>query len=135
MSDMQRALWTFLIYGLLAPFFAALVIAVTLALASAFGLAHLLPDGAGPAGAAAVAAFVWATVPALLTGIVLAAMAWSQGGFTWIAAAAVAVIAFTIAAVIVPMDMENARPYLAFLAGVIAIAVRAVLSRIGVLAA
>jgi hypothetical protein len=61
-------------------------------------------------------------------------MAWRTGGFSWIVAAAAAVIAFTVAAVLVPIGLEDARPYLAFLAGVIAIAVRAVLARMGVLA-
>jgi hypothetical protein len=133
-TNAQRALWTFLIYALLAPFLGALVVAVVLALASVFGLADLLPDDVAPAGAAAVAAFVWSVVPAVLTGIALAAMAWRTGGFSWIVAAAAAVIAFTVAAVLVPIGLEDARPYLAFLAGVIAIAVRAVLARMGVLA-
>jgi hypothetical protein len=135
MSNAQRALWTFLIYALVAPFFGALVIAVVLALASALGLAELLPGGVEPTGAAAIASFVWAIVPSLLTALVLAVMAWNRGSFSWVVAAAVAVIAFTIAAVIVPIGLENARPYLAFLAGVIAIAVRSVLARMGVMAA
>ena len=134
MTNAQRALWTFLIYALVAPFFGALVVAVFLALAAMFGVADLLPDDVAPSGAAAVAVFVWATVPAVLTGIVLAAMAWQKGGFTWIVAAAVGVIAFTIAAIFVPIGLEDARPYLAFLAGVIAIGVRAVLVRMGAIA-
>jgi len=133
-TNAQRALWTFLIYALVAPFFGALVVAVFLALAAMFGVADLLPDDVAPSGAAAVAVFVWATVPAVLTGIVLAAMAWQKGGFTWIVAAAVGVIAFTIAAILVPVGLEDARPYLAFLAGVIAIGVRAVLVRMGAIA-
>ncbi len=135
MTNAHRALWTFLIYALVAPFFGALVIAVVLALASVFGLADLLPDDVAPTGTAAIAAFVWAIIPAVLTGLVLAAMAWQKGGFNWIIAAATAVIAFTIAAVIVPIGLEDARPYLAFLAGIIAIAVRAVLARLDAIAA
>ena len=135
MTKAQRALWTFLIYALVAPFFGALVVAVVLALAAMFGAADLLPDDVAPSGAAAVAVFVWATVPAVLTGIVLAAMTWQKGGFTWIVAAAVGVIAFTIAAILVPIGLEDARPYIAFLAGVIAIGVRAVLVRMGAIAA
>jgi hypothetical protein len=134
MTNAQRVLWTFLIYALLAPFLGALVVAVVLALASVFGLADLLPDDVAPTGGAAIAAFVWAIVPAVLTGIALAAMAWRTGSFSWIVAAAAAVIAFTVAAVLIPIGLEDARPYLAFLAGVIAIAVRAVLARMGVLA-
>ncbi len=133
MTNAIRALWTFLVYALVAPFFAALVIAVVLVLASIFGLADLLPDDVAPTGAAAIATYVWAIVPAMLTGIALAVMAWQTGGFSWVVAAAAAVIAFTVAAVLVPIGLENARPYLAFLSGVVAIAVREVLARMGIL--
>jgi hypothetical protein len=134
MANAQRALWTFLIYALVAPFFGALAVAVVLVLASAFGVADLLPDDVAPTGAAAIATFVWAIVPAVLTALALAAMVWNKGGFSWIVAAAVAVIAFSVAAVLVPIGLEDARPYLAFLAGVVAIAVRAVLVRMGAIA-
>jgi hypothetical protein len=135
MTNTHRALWTFLIYALVAPFFGALVIAIVLALASLFGIADMLPDDVAPTGAAAIAAFVWAIMPAVLTGIALAAMAWQTGGFSWVVAAAAAVIAFTIAAILFPIGLEDARPYLAFLAGVIALGVRAVLVRMNVIAA
>jgi len=135
MTNAHRALWTFLVYALVAPFFAALVIAVVLALASIFGLADLLPDDVVPTGAAAIAAFVWAIVPAVLTGIALAVMAWQKGGFSWVVAAAAGVIAFAVASLIFPIGLEDARPYLAFLSGVVAIAVREILLRAGILAA
>jgi hypothetical protein len=133
MSNVQRALWTFLIYALVAPFLSALAIAILLVLASAFGLTGLLPDHVMPTGQAAVATFVWAIVPGLLTALALAAMAWHRGSFSWIFAAAVAVVAFSIATVLVPIGLEHARPYLAFLAGVIALAVRVVLARMSVI--
>jgi hypothetical protein len=132
-TNAPRALWTFVIYALLAPFFAALVIGVILLLASIFGLADLLPDGAAPSGTTAIATFVWAIGPALMTALALAAMTWQRGGFSWILAAAAAVIAFSIAAVLVPIGLEDARPYLAFLAGLIAVAVREVLVHMGVI--
>ncbi len=135
MTNTHRALWTFLIYALVAPFFGALVIAIVLGLASLFGIADMLPDDVAPTGAAAIAAFVWAIMPAVLTGIALAALAWQTGGFSWVVAAAAAVIAFTIAAILFPIGLEDARPYLAFLAGVIALGVRAVLVRMNVIAA
>jgi len=43
------------------------------------------------------------------------------------------VVAFSITTVLVPIGLEHARPYLAFLAGVIALAVRAVLARMSVI--
>jgi hypothetical protein len=134
MTKAQRAVWTFLIYALVAPFLGALVIAAVLALASAFALADLLPDGVAPTGAVAIATFVWAILPALITALTLAAMVWSRGNFSWIVAAAVAVVAFTVAAVLVPIGLEDARPYLAFLAGLIAVAVREILVRMSVFA-
>jgi hypothetical protein len=134
MTNTQRALWTFLIYALVAPFFGALAVAAFLALASVFGLADLLPDDIAPLGQSAIAAFAWGIVPALLTALALATVAWHKGGFTWIVAAAAAVIAFSLAVMLVPIGLENARPYLAFLAGLVAIGVREVLVRMGVLA-
>ncbi len=123
----QRALWTFLIYALVGPFLAALAIVVLIAAAWAFGLASLLPVEVTALGEAGLAAFVWSAVPALLTALILAIVVWRTGGLTWIAAAAVAVIAFAGAAMLLPLDLHDARPYLAFLAGVVSIAVRQVL--------
>ena len=127
MSNAQRALWTLLIYSLVGPFFAALAVVVLLAVASAFGLADLIAGDLPPIGQAAIATFVWAAVPAALTAIVLSAVTLRSGGFGWILAAATAVIAFAIAALLFPFGLEDARPYLAFLAGLVAIAVREVL--------
>jgi hypothetical protein len=124
MGNAQRALWTFIIYALLAPFLAALVVVVAVAGAAAFGLADLLPGGPPPLGQAAIATFVWSAMPAVATGLVLAAATLRSGGFGWMLAAAVAVIAFAAASLLLPFGLEDARPYLAFLAGVVAIIVR-----------
>jgi len=134
MSNAQRALWTFLIYTLVGPFFAALAIAAVLALAAGLGLSDYLPGDLPPLAQAAVATFVWSAGPAFLTALMLAAMVWRSGTFSWILAAAAAVIAFALAAAVLPFGQEDARPYLAFLAGLIAIIVRAVLVRARVLA-
>jgi len=128
-TNTQRALWTFLIYALVGPFFAALLLAVLLALASVLGVSEMLPGGEAPLGTAALTAFVWSTLPAVLTALVLAAVVLRTGALTWIVAAPVAVIAFAVAAVLLPAGLEDARPYLAFLAGLVSIAVREVLVR------
>jgi hypothetical protein len=135
MTNAQRALWTFLIYTLLAPFLAALAVTVVLALGAAFGLADLLPGDAPPIGQAALATFVWSAVPAVLTAIALVVLTQRAGGFSWIMAAAVAVVAFAVAAAVLPFGQGEAGPYLAFLAGLVSIAVREVLVRIGIIAA
>ncbi len=81
-SNSQRALWTFLIYALVGPFFAALALVILIATAWVFGLSSLLPVEVSSLGQAGLAAFVWSTVPALLTALILAIVVWRTGGFT-----------------------------------------------------
>jgi hypothetical protein len=135
MGTAQRALWTFLIYALLAPLLAALAVVVAVAAAPPLGLADLLPGESQSLGQAGVATFVWAGLPAVATGLVLAVVALRSGGFGWFLAAAVAVIAFAVASLLLPFALEDARPYLAFLAGLVAVAVRVVLVRLDILSA
>lgn len=126
-SNSQRALWTFLIYALAGPFFAALALVIVIASAWVFGLSSLLLVEVSSLGQAGLAAFVWSTGPALLTALILAVVVWRTGGFNWLVAVVVAVIAFAVAAMLLPLGLDHARPYLAFLAGVVSIAVRQVL--------
>lgn len=126
-TNAQRALWTFLIYALVAPFIAALALVAFIALASVFGLPSLVPVATPSLGEAGLAAFVWAALPATFTALILAIVVWRTGGVSWIAAAAVAVITFAGAAMLLPLDLHEARPYLAFLAGVVSITVRQIL--------
>jgi hypothetical protein len=135
MTNTQRALWTFLMYALAGPFFAALAVTIAVALASALGVAGFLPGGAQDIGGAALTSFVWGAAPAVVTGLILAGFVLFSGGVSWILAAAVAVIVFAASTVVLPFTLEDARPYLAFLAGGVAIAVREVLRRAGILAA
>jgi hypothetical protein len=133
-TNAQRALWTFLIYALAGPFFAALALVIVVVLASAFGLSGLLPVEVSSIGEAGLATFVWSTVPAVVAASILAVVVWRTGGLTWIVAAAVAIIAFAASAVLLPIGLENARPYLAFLAGLASIAVRQVLIQADIIA-
>jgi hypothetical protein len=123
----QRALWTLLIYALVGPFFAALGVVIVIALAGVFGLSGLLPVAVGGLGEAALATFVWSAVPAVITGLIAGGVVWRTGGLSWMVSAAVAVIAFAGAAMLLPLDLHDARPYLAFLAGLVSLAVRQVL--------
>lgn len=133
--NMQRALWTFLIFALVAPFFAALAIAAVVILAPLLGLEDLLPPGLPPLGMVALSTFVWGIVPAVLAGIALAVIVLRQGSVGWIAAAAIGVVAFAIAAIIFPVpELAHLRPYLAFLAGLVAVALREMLARARILA-
>ncbi len=135
MSGGQRALWTFLMYTLVGPFFAAVVVAVALVLAPPLGLGGLLPDNLPPLGAAAITTFVWAVIPAVLVALTLSPIALRQDSIGWIVVAVAGAVAFAISATLFPIGMESARPYLAFLAGLISLAVREVLVRTGVFAA
>lgn len=135
MSGAQRALWTFLMYTLVGPFFAAVFIAVALALAPPLGFGALLPANVPPLGVAAITTFVWAVIPAVLVALTLAPIALRQENVGWIVAAVAGAVAFAISATLFPIGMEGARPYLTFLAGLIALAVREVLVRAGVLSA
>ncbi|MFA5900902.1 MAG: hypothetical protein WC829_17515 [Hyphomicrobium sp.] len=126
-TNAQRAFWTFLIYSLAAPFFAALTIVVGVALSRWVGLPSLVPDSVDGIGEAGVVAFVWSAVPAIITAIILAVVVWRTGEMSWLVAAAVAVIAFAGAAMLLPLELSDARPYLATLAGVVSIGVRQVL--------
>jgi hypothetical protein len=126
-SNNQRALWTFLIYALVGPFFAALGVVIGIALAWAFNISSVLPVEVSSIGHAGLATFVWSTLPALLTAVILAGVVWRTGSFNWLVAVVVAVIAFAIASVLLPLGLDHARPYLAFLAGIVATLVRQVL--------
>lgn len=121
-------------YALIAPFFAALAVVIVVLFASAFGLAALLPgDAQIPIGAAAISTFVWSALPAVATGLVLALVMLRAGAFGWVMAAAIAVIAFAIFAGLLPSWLADARPYLAFLAGLVSIGVRQVLISAGII--
>lgn len=132
MAPSQRALWTFLFYALVAPFFAALAVVLIVALASGLGWSVPLSPTIGEA---AIGAFVWSALPAVATGLVLAAFVLRYGGFSWISAAVVATIAFALATLVTPFGLEEARPYLAFLAGLVAVAVHRLLLTVGIFAA
>lgn len=133
-SNAQRALWTFLIYSLVAPFFAALAVVIFVALARSLGVASLVPEAVPGMGVAGISVFVWSALPATLTAVVLAVVVWRTGGLSWMAAAIVAVIAFAAAALLLPLELHDARPYLAFLAGIVSIAVRQVLIQADIIA-
>jgi hypothetical protein len=126
-TNAQRALWTLLIYALVAPFFAGLAVAAVVALARGVGLPSIVPEVVAGAGEAGLVAFVWSALPAVVTALILAGVVWRTGALSWIAAAAVAIIAFAAAAMLLPLELHDARPYLAFLAGLVSVGVRQVL--------
>lgn len=123
-SNGQRAFFTFLFYTLCGPFFAALAYAAAIVLAPPLRLGALLPAGLPPLGPAVTSVFVWSALPAALAAVMLVPMVLRRGTFGWIEAAAVGVIAFAAAAVLAPFQNFGALTVLAFVAGLVSLAVR-----------
>lgn len=126
-SNGQRAFWTFLFYTLCGPFFAALTYAIVVLLAPPLKLGALLPDGLPPLGETVAGVFVWSALPSALAAFGLIPMVLRRGRFGWIEAATAGVIAFAAAAALAPFDARGALPALAFMAGLVSLAVRHVL--------
>jgi hypothetical protein len=132
LTNSQRALWMVVIMSLAAPFFAG---CIELVLRLAGPLAEfLLPpaDGAAP-GELAIGAFVWSVLPATAAAVGLLPFVLQHGTYGWLEAAIAGVLGFGAGAIIFPLGTGSALPMLAFLGGIVAIAVRAVLIWAGIL--
>ena len=126
-SNSQRALWTFLIYALVGPFFAALGVVIAIALAWAFSLSSVLPVEVSSIGHAGLATFVWSTLPALLTALDPRRRRMAHGQLQVARRRRGRRHRLCHRAMLLPLGLDHARPYLAFLAGVVATLVRQVL--------
>ena len=126
-SNAQRALWTFLLFTLAGPFFAALVVAASLILAPAFKLDALMPAGLPPVGPAAVQTFVWAAIPAALAGLAMAVSVWRSGHFGSLAAGVAGVLAVAATAIVLPIAFPELRMACMVLGGLVAVVLRHVL--------
>jgi hypothetical protein len=134
----QRALWTFLLVSLVAPFLAALIVLVAAAIAGltgrwapAFQGAPLSPLQA--AVSVAVSTYVWSAIPAAVAGAATAAYVAWRGVLPWLMAATACVVVFGIAAVLsgaVPPAFMTGGAFLAACVGVIC---RAILARANVI--
>ena len=131
----QRTLWMFLFYTLVGPFFGALAVAVGMIVAPLLGLSATLPAGLPPLGVAVILAYVWCAVPSALAAVGLAPLVLRRGRFGMVEAAAAGVVAFAAAAQLFPIPHEGSLTWLAFLAGLVSVALRTVLNRGGILAA
>lgn len=133
-DNSQRALFTVLGYALVGPLLAGFTTLAGLILARPLKLDALLPPGLPNPGQAAIAAFVWAAIPAAIAGLALAVIVWRRGGFPWLSAAAAGGIAFMLAAIAMPLPRGFALAPLTALATFIAIGVRQALLRGGIIA-
>lgn len=133
-SNGQRALWMVLITSLAAPFFAGLIV-VGLSFAGPVGVFLLPPQGGVPLGEVAVNAFAWSALPATVAGLGLTPFVLQHGSYTWLEAAVAGVLGFLAGAIIFPLGEGGSPPFLAFLAGLIIIGLRALLVAAGILLA
>ncbi len=129
----QKALWTFLAYLLLGPFFASLLVAAAMLLAPPLQLAALLPAGLPPLGVAAAATFVWTVLPAGLAALIVMPIIFRRSQFGWIEAAVAGVVAFAAVAAFSNMPHRDILPVLGFAAGLISLAVRSCLIAGGII--
>ncbi|MBK9079352.1 MAG: hypothetical protein WBP38_06695 [Hyphomicrobium sp.] len=131
-TNRQRALWMVLITSLAAPFFAALIVVAVVVIGQVTGF-EIMPARDQPLGETGLMAFAWSALPATIAAIGLTPYVLDKGGYDWLHAAVAGVLAFGASAVIAPFSAAPAMPFLAFLAGVIAIALRAMLIGGGIL--
>ena len=122
-TNAQRALWMVLITSLAAPFFASLA-EVALSLTSPLFDFALPPRGDKPLGEVAVGAFAWGAMPATVAALGLVPYVLQTGTYGWLHAAVAGVLAFIATQIIWPFPAGAAMPFLAFLAGIVAIAMR-----------
>jgi hypothetical protein len=87
-----------------------------------------------PVGAAALATFVWSAIPAALTALALLPTVIRRGSASALMSAAAGIVAFAAANALFPIAQPTILTGLALLAGLVALAVRSVLSGTGILA-
>jgi len=134
-SRAERALWSFLLITLVAPFFASLIVFLSAVIAGAIhrGPASLIAlDTAGQfawAADKAVTAYVWSAIPAAVCAAIVAALVWTYRPLHWLLAASLGAITATVlAALSGGMIAQHAAP-IAFIAALSGIATQAVLKR------
>jgi hypothetical protein len=131
-SNTVRTLWMVLVTSLAVPFFAGLIIVALQFLRPASDF--FLPPRPGEAiGEIGVDAFVWSALPATVAALGLTPFVLQHGTYTWLQAAIAGVLAFMAGAIIFPFPAGPAMPFLAFLAGLMAIGMRALLIAGGIL--
>ena len=138
-SNGQRALWTFLLCTLVAPFLAALVILLGSVIAGAIGRgpASLLAlDRAGQfawAAEKAVGAYVWSAMPAGIGGAVLAGIVYVRGSVPWLAAATTGGVSAAVLALLAGGMFQQHLTPVAFIGALAGIAMWALLRRAGII--
>lgn len=132
-SNLARAMWVFLGYMLVGPFFAGLAVAIAVAVAPVIGMGAWLPDPMPPVGTAATGAFVWAALPSAFAAIFVIPRVLRDGRFGWVEAAIGGVIGFAAVVFITGTPDRALLPGLAFLAGLVSIGVQQAMESGGII--
>ena len=137
-SPGQRALWSFLMITLVAPFLAAVVIFLASVIAGAVGRgpASLIGlDQAGQLGWAAkkaVSAYVWSAIPAGVAGAIVAAFVWTGRSTPWLVRATIGAVTATVFAALAGGIIAGHVAPVAFIGALVGIAMGAILKRAGI---
>lgn len=134
-SHRSRAMWVFLGYMLVGPFFAGLAVVVMLALAPLLGMQAWLPADTPPVGVAGVTAFVWAALPSAVAAAIIMPRVLRVGRFGWIEAGIAGVIGFSAVALFTDAVPRELFGGLAFAAGLVSAGVQKALESGGVIRA
>lgn len=121
-----------LITSLAAPFFAGLIAVAVSLVAHVTGWVKI-PGGALSLGDAGIATFAWSAIPATIAALGLSPYVLQSGTYSWLHAAVASVVAFGVSTIIAPIPAGPFVPMMAFLAGLIAVGMRAMLVRGGIL--
>lgn len=134
-SNLSRAMWVFLGYMLVGPFFAGLLVAAGLIVAPLAGMGAWLPDPLPPVGPGAVTAFVWAAIPAALAAFIVLPRVLRTGRFGWIEAAIGGAIGFAAVSVVTGLPGREYLAGLSFVAALVSVGVQRALEQGGVIKA
>jgi hypothetical protein len=135
----ERALWTFLMVTLVAPFLAAVVILLASVISGYIGRgpASLLAlDRASQlawAAQKAVETYVWSALPAGVGGAILAGIVYARGSAPWLAAATLGAVPVSVMAMLAGGMMAQHLTPMAFIGAVVGIAMWAILRRARIL--
>ncbi len=138
-SNGQRALWSFLLITLVAPFMAAVVILLASVISGYMGRgpASLLAlDRAGQlawAAEKAVQTYVWSALPAGIAGLGFAGWIYVNGTAPWLLAATLGGVVVSVMAALAGGMLAQHLSMMAFIAAVVGIAMWSLLRRAGII--
>ena len=138
MSKGQRALWTFLMCTLVAPFLAAVIILLASVISGYVGRgpASLLAlDRAGQlawAAQKAVETYVWSALPAGIGGAVLAAIVYVRGAAHWLVGATIGAVTVSVMSLFAGGMLAQHLTPIAFIGALAGVAICAILKRAGI---